>query len=134
MGQATDAEGDELLRLRTRRKVFSDVDNQAISKVFVRPDTMLPVRSRFHHSVLGAYDAEYGDGKVSIRTAGTDGTREQELLGCLMRSTGWLLRESFSARELQHATMESSRTAGVRLDLLLYMLKQNSAALAWVAR
>ncbi len=78
---AAELDGEELWRLRVRRKVFSDTDNQAISQVLARRDTMVPVASVFKHSVVGHFAADYGDGAVSIETIGAGTTREQELNG-----------------------------------------------------
>ncbi len=80
---ASERDGEELWRLRVRRKVFSDATNQAVSEVLAHRDTMIPVASVFKHSLAGHFEAQYGDGSVSIETAGVDATREQALAGLM---------------------------------------------------
>ncbi len=76
---AIEQDGEELWRLRVRRKVFSDTDNQAISQVLAKADTMAPVSSVFRHSIVGHFEAQYGDGVASIDTIGVDAKRQQPL-------------------------------------------------------
>ncbi len=78
---AAELEGEELWRLQVRQKVFSDADNQAVRRVFVRPDTMAPVKSAFQHTAIGRFEARYGDGSVNIRTIGGDAPRTEKLDG-----------------------------------------------------
>ncbi len=78
---ATELEGAPLWRLRTRHRVHSDADNQGIREVLARRDTMTPVRSTFRHSVAGHFEAQYGDGAVSIETIGAGAKRREKLHG-----------------------------------------------------
>ncbi len=78
---AGELEGEEMWRFRTRRKIFSETDNQGISQVFARRDTMAPVSSVVRHSAVGHFEARYDDSVVSIATIGADAKREEKLDG-----------------------------------------------------
>ena len=78
---AAELEGEELWRLRVRTKIFSDADNQGISQVLARRDTMTPVRSVYKRVGVGHFEARYGDGSVTIGTLGTEHRRVQKADG-----------------------------------------------------
>ncbi len=80
---ATRLDGEELWRLRIRTKIFSDFDNQGISQVLARRDTMAPVRSVYQRNGVGHFEAHYGDGAVSIDTIGVDARRVQKTEGMI---------------------------------------------------
>ena len=54
---SVDVEGIDAWRFRIRRRIYSDVDNQAISEVFARRDDLTPLTSTFKHTILGHYEA-----------------------------------------------------------------------------
>jgi len=76
-----DVDGVEAWRMRTRRRIYSDADNQAVSEVLARRDDLTPVRSTFKHVLLGHFEATYGADEVRITTVGPDTTREEKLAG-----------------------------------------------------
>jgi len=78
---STDVDGVEAWRFRTRRRIYSDVDNQAISQVLARRDNLAPLASTTKHSMLGHFEAIYAADKVSVTTVGPDTTREETLDG-----------------------------------------------------
>ncbi len=75
---SAEVDGDEFWRLRVRRRIFSDSDNQAISEVLARRDDMAPVKSLFKHNLVGHFEAAFGDDAVKITTVGPDTTREEK--------------------------------------------------------
>jgi len=78
---SAEVEGVEAWRMGTRRRVYSDMDNQAVSDVLARRDDLTPFSSTFKHSLLGYFEATYGADEVRITTVGPDTTREETLAG-----------------------------------------------------
>ena len=76
-----DVDGVEAWRLRVRRRIYSDADNQAVSEVLARRDDLSPLTSSLKQFGVGHFEAVYDADKLHITTVGPGTTRDEPLDG-----------------------------------------------------